>query len=73
MIENTLENVIENRKEDLKSELTISKGDNKRLKFKLESYAIELKKTVCNLIDSTINDLVTMDFEDTEEKSLADY
>ena len=73
MIKNTLENVIEISKEDLKSELTISKADNKKFKFKLENYAIELKKTVCTLIDSTINELVTMDFEDTEEKSLADY
>lgn len=77
MIKNTIDNVIENRIEDLKSELTISKADNKKLKFKLENYAIELKERVWNLIDSTINfkinDFVTMDFEDTEEKSLADY
>ena len=77
MIKNTIDNVIENRIEDLKSELTISKADNKKLKFKLENYAIELKERVWNLLDSTINfkinDFVTMDFEDTEEKSLADY
>ena len=77
MIKNTIDNVIENRIEDLKSELTISKADNKKLKFKLENYAIELKERVWNLIDSNINfkinDFVTMDFEDTEEKSLADY